>query len=410
MKRFLRDGLLAACLAVMLSAFGTCGAAGTKLPVLMYHDLTTDPSKTNSMTVTDERFRLDMEFLQQFGYTPLLPADLINIWEGKMQLPDKAVMVTFDDGYRSNYDYAYPVLQNTGMKAAIAVVAHNIRQEGDADSARHNMTWDELREMVDSGAVEVGSHTYNLHNPQYGGNNAPDGINGVMRLKGESRSAYNARVGGDLSSSVQLILTHTGQEKVNYFSYPFGAYDSWMPDLLAQAGIQVSALTNPGLSEISVTLQGLSRYGITMDRPVSALLRQTDQAVPALAAVSVNGELAKLPAYYINGNNYVRVRDVAVLLGGTGSAFNVEWNSGKNRVELQSFTPYTPLGTENAPLSGETRTVQSITEPTVADSIPSMVAAYNVDGYTYYKLRSLGDLCGFAVDWDEESQTVIVTA
>ena len=125
--------------------------------------------------------------------------------------------------------------------------------------------------------------------------------------------------------------------------------------------IQVSALTNPGLSEISVTLQGLSRYGITMDRPVSALLRQTDQAVPALAAVSVNGELAKLPAYYINGNNYVRVRDVAVLLGGTGSAFNVEWNSGKNRVELQSFTPYTPLGTENAPLSGETRTVQSIT-------------------------------------------------
>ena len=139
-------------------------------------------------------------------------------------------------------------------------------------------------------------------------------------------------------------------------------------------------------------------------------LRQTDQAVPALAAVSVNGELAKLPAYYINGNNYVRVRDVAVLLGGTGSAFNVEWNSGKNRVELQSFTPYTPLGTENAPLSGETRTVQSITEPTVADSVPSMVAAYNVDGYTYYKLRSLGDLCGFAVDWDEESQTVIVTA
>ena len=136
---------------------------------------------------------------------------------------------------------------------------------------------------------------------------------------------------------------------------------------------------------------------------------EAKEAVQA-GAVSVNGELAKLPAYYINGNNYVRVRDVAVLLGGTGSAFNVEWNSGKNRVELQSFTPYTPLGTENAPLSGETRTVQSITEPTVADSVPSMVAAYNVDGYTYYKLRSLGDLCGFAVDWDEESQTVIVTA
>lgn len=54
------------------------------------------------------------------------------------------------------------------------------------------MTWDELREMVDSGAVEVGSHTYNLHNPQYGGNNAPDGINGVMRLKENRAARYNA--------------------------------------------------------------------------------------------------------------------------------------------------------------------------------------------------------------------------
>ena len=165
----------------------------------------------------------------------------------------------------------------------------------------------------------------------------------------------------------------------------------------------IKAVSDNGLTGFKIE-QGDTKIVIKKEQPAVI------QAVPALAAVSVNGELAKLPAYYINGNNYVRVRDVAVLLGGTGSAFNVEWNSGKNRVELQSFTPYTPLGTENAPLSGETRTVQSITEPTVADSVPSMVAAYNVDGYTYYKLRSLGDLCGFAVDWDEESQTVIVTA
>ena len=61
-------------------------------------------------------------------------------------------------------------------------------------------------------------------------------------------------------------------------------------------------------------------------------------------------------------------------------------------------------------MSSEIRTVKSLTEPTVADGVQHMIAAYNVDGYTYYKLRSLGDLCGFQVDWDDASQTVLITA
>ena len=59
--------------------------------------------------------------------------------------------------------------------------------------------------MADSGLVELASHTYNLHNPQYGGLTAPDGINGIQRLKGESQAAYNKRVGEDLKQSIDLI-------------------------------------------------------------------------------------------------------------------------------------------------------------------------------------------------------------
>ena len=61
-------------------------------------------------------------------------------------------------------------------------------------------------------------------------------------------------------------------------------------------------------------------------------------------------------------------------------------------------------------MSSERRTVQSLIEPTAADGQLHMIAAYNIDGYTYYKLRSLGDLCGFLVDWDAASQTVQVIA
>ena len=420
-------------------------STGVKIPILTYHDLTRDPDDVDDMTVTDERFRLDMEFLKEFGYTPLLSADLVAIHKGAAAMPDKPVMITFDDGYWSNYSIAYPILQQTGMKAVISVIAHNM--EGDApviedtpgeeaaeaeepaadspqedagqaeaeppadEPVRRHLSWQEMYEMVSSGLVEIGSHTYNAHNPQYGGNSAPDGINGVMRQEGETFSEYCERIGTDLRASLDLITQRTGQKQVLYFAYPYGAYDSWMDKLLDENGVAVSVLSNNGASaDISVSLRNLSRYGIKMHTSVAQMLRQTDTAVPALASVSVNGKQTKLPAYNIDGSNYVRVRDAAVLLLGTESGFDVQWNEGLRRVELQSRTVYEPLGTENEPLPAGSRTTQSIVEPTVADGVANMVAAYQMDGCTYYKLRSLGDLCGFQVDWNEETQTVEVTA
>ena len=424
-------------------------STGVKIPILTYHDLTRDPDDVDDMTVTDERFRLDMEFLKEFGYTPLLSADLVAIHEGTAAMPDKPVMITFDDGYWSNYSIAYPILQQTGMKAVISVIAHNM--EGDApviedtpgeeaaeaeepaadspqedagqaeaetpadepaaEPVRRHLSWQEMYEMVSSGLVEIGSHTYNAHNPQYGGNSAPDGINGVMRQEGETFSEYCERIGTDLRASLDLITQRTGQKQVLYFAYPYGAYDSWMDKLLDENGVAVSVLSNNGASaDISVSLRNLLRYGIKMHTSVAQMLRQTDTAAPALASVSVNGKQTKLPAYNIDGSNYVRVRDAAVLLLGTESGFDVQWNEGLRRVELQSRTVYEPLGTENEPLPAGSRTTQSIVEPTVADGVANMVAAYQMDGCTYYKLRSLGDLCGFQVDWNEETQTVEVTA
>ena len=403
-------------------------STGVKIPILTYHDLTRDPDDVDDMTVTDERFRLDMEFLKEFGYTPLLSADLVAIHKGAAAMPDKPVMITFDDGYWSNYSIAYPILQQTGMKAVISVIAHNM--EGDApviedtpgeaaaeadepaaEPVRRRLSWQEMYEMVSSGLVEIGSHTYNSHNPQYGGNGAPDGINGVMRQEGETFSEYCERIGTDLRASLDLITQRTGQKQVLYFAYPYGAYDSWMDKLLDENGVAVSVLSNNGASaDISVSLRNLLRYGIKMNTSVAQMLRQTDTAVPALASVSVNGKQTKLPAYNIDGSNYVRVRDAAVLLLGTESGFDVQWNEGLRRVELQSRTVYEPLGTENEPLPAGSRTTQSIVEPTVADGVANMVAAYQMDGCTYYKLRSLGDLCGFQVDWNEETQTVEVTA
>ena len=211
----------------------SCSAANTasKVPILMYHNLTNDPSAVTSMTITGERFQEDMEYLEYNGYTPLLSADLINIRAGKEAMPERPVMITFDDGYRSNYDIAYPILQKTGMKAVIALIGKSIRANDNTEANRFFLKWNEAAEMADSGLVELGSHTYNLHNPQYGGLTAPDGINGIQRLKGESQAP-----------------------------------------LLQKNGIQVSVLTNTGTASIRRKLTDLPRYRITMDTKLSDIL------------------------------------------------------------------------------------------------------------------------------------------
>ena len=243
-----------------------------EIPILMYHNLTDDPSAVTSMTITGARFREDMNYLADNGYTPLLSADLIAIRAGEKSMPAKPVMITFDDGYRSNYDIAYPILRETGMKAVIAVIGNSIRTDDSTEPNRLFLTWGEAAEMADSGAVELGSHTYNLHNPQCGGLTAPDGINGVQRLRGESRAAYDARVGQDLRRSLDLIEQNTDQQQVLFFAYPFGAYDEWFDPLLEQNGIRVSVTTAPHMADIRHQLTNLPRFRVTMETPLSGLL------------------------------------------------------------------------------------------------------------------------------------------
>ena len=329
MNQFFQRSIAAAAAALALTAGLAAGAAETQsssMPILMYHDLTQDPNKTSSMTITDERFRLDMEFLASFGYTPLFPSEVEEIGEGKRSLPARPVMITFDDGYLSNYTIAAPILQQTGMKATVALIASHIKDADDTDSSRHSLNWNEVKSMYDSGRFQFGSHTYDLHNPKYGGANAPDGINGIMREKGESQSQYTERVGNDLAQSISLIKQHTGQTTVNYFSYPYGAYDRWMQPILEKNGIKISTLTNAGMARPTYGLYNLPRYGIRMDRTVPMVLRQRATAAPTTVTVSLNGKKTTLQAYSIGDENYVRVRDAALLLSGCEWDYAVGWS------------------------------------------------------------------------------------
>jgi len=222
------------------------------LYVLMYHSFVPDGTECNNWTLTDARLREDLQWLADNGYTTILPSELV----AGEPLPEKAVMLTFDDGYANNYTVAYPLLREFQAKAVISlVVNHQFHQD------EKHLSWDMCREMVQSGLVEIGSHTYNCHN------NSPRGI---QRMDGESQKDYETRVFADLQTSIDLIEENVGTA-VQFFAYPHGQTEPWANDFLKEH-FSLTVTTHHGSTDISKGLYDMNRYNVSMDTPLSSIL------------------------------------------------------------------------------------------------------------------------------------------
>ena len=227
-------------------------AGNTKLYVLMYHSFVPEGTKCNSWTLTDTRLREDLQWLADNGYTTVLPSELA----AGTPLPERAVMLTFDDGYQNNYTIAYPILQEFQAKAVISLI---VNHQFHMDSG--HLTWEDCREMVQSGLVEIGSHTYNCHT---------DSPRGIKRAEDEAREDYEARVFTDLQTSIDLIEENVGTD-VLFFAYPHGQKEAWASDFLKE-NFSVTVTTYHGSWDISKGLYDMNRCNVAMDVPLSSLL------------------------------------------------------------------------------------------------------------------------------------------
>ena len=231
------------------------------MPVLMYHHMVPEGQNCNAMTITPGKFRADLDIILAKGYTPVLPGELA----AGAPLPEKPILITFDDGYRSNYDLVYPILREYGVKACISIIV--LMPDLPTDNF---CTWEQLREMTDSGLVEVGSHSYRLHNlGEDKGNYEKDGTNGVERRPGESDGDFQARVLDDIQKSHDRIAAELGS--VTCFAYPFGCSD---PDAkaLVDALFPVSLMTVPQCADLAKGLHDLPRYAVHMETNLADLL------------------------------------------------------------------------------------------------------------------------------------------
>lgn len=208
---------------------------GIALPILMYHSVLKDSKAAGKFVVSPDTFESDLKYLKDNGYTTIFIAELIDYVYNDVPLPEKPVILTFDDGYLNNLTYVVPLLEQYDMKAVISVVGsftERFAEEAVHSPSYSNFSWDDINEAVASGHVEIGNHTYNMHSNS-------SGRKGCMKKKGESVEEYQKNLTEDLKKNQDLIKEHCGFYPV-VFTYPFGSISNASEDVVKDLGFKAS--------------------------------------------------------------------------------------------------------------------------------------------------------------------------
>lgn len=246
------------------------------IPILLYHsvipELEEDDSR--SMFVSEVNFEKDLKYLKENGYETISLEQMEDYYRGKeIQLPEKPIMITFDDGYLNNYEYAYPLLKKYDTKAVIYLIGWSVGRDTFIDSDKEitpHFSWEQAREMYDSGLIQFGSHTFDLHNEKglsYGyGNEVGFGLS---IMDNESDEEYRSRVEKDLKKSKFTIEEEIGQD-VTSIAYPYGEYNETLLDMLEDLGFKSGLITES--EQKSKSPLTIRRQTITEDRRISDIL------------------------------------------------------------------------------------------------------------------------------------------
>ena len=203
------------------------------LPVLMYHGVNSRESRAGDYVITPEALRQDLVWLKKNGYHTVVIQDLLDYVDHGTPLPEKPVMITFDDGYYNNYLNVFPLLEELEMKAVISIIVgetDKYTESGEVSENYTHMTWEEINEMMESGLVEFQNHSYNLHA-------LTDGRTGSARCEGEGDDAYCALLSSDLTAMQEKLREELG-EPASCFVYPFGAVGSGEEEIVQGLGFR----------------------------------------------------------------------------------------------------------------------------------------------------------------------------
>lgn len=206
-----------------------------ELPVIMYHQLTTHEN-IGRYILSLEQLESDLKYIQKNGYETVTVADLISFVEGERELPEKAIMLTFDDGYETGYTMLYPLLKKYNMCAVVSVIGSlcdMYTQIDDHNDFYSYLTWDEVKYLAATDEIEIQNHSYDMHYTQSGKRN------GIGKLKNESYDDYYNALYNDVGK-MQLLLMKNASCKATAIAYPFGNYSKETTEICKKLGFKCS--------------------------------------------------------------------------------------------------------------------------------------------------------------------------
>ena len=236
-----------------LSLFSAFAFAQDRYGVLAYHSVVDESAAENQkqyfpQTISAQTLIKHFNWLKENGYNVISWQQVIDAENGKGTLPDNAVLLSFDDGYETMYNVVFPLLKAYNYPAVFAPVTGWLDTPADQKIAYADKmldrsvfaTWAQVKEMEQSGLVEVASHTHNLHNGinanpsggQLPSVIAPEYKNG----KYETEDAYKNRLKSDFTRSVQTLVNHIGK-KPRVMVWPYGQFNDIAVQIARQAGM-----------------------------------------------------------------------------------------------------------------------------------------------------------------------------
>ena len=277
-------------LLLLWSTLTTC-AESTELTILSYHEIANHESALVPFyTVTPTNFVRQMDWLKNHGYHFVSVDDFLADRAGKKRLPEKAVLITFDDGYHSVYKYAFPILKLFHAPAVVALVGSwlnapensQINFDGKKIPRSELLSYDELHEMVKSGLIEIASHSYDLHrgllsNPQ--GNKQPAATARLWFPKEhryEDQLTYERRVTADLQKNNEFLKRYTGREP-RIIVWPYGRYNIELRHIAEHLGMPIGLSLDDGPNTLTTPLWGMRRILVDKTTTIWDLRTEIDK-------------------------------------------------------------------------------------------------------------------------------------
>ncbi|MEL3924066.1 poly-beta-1,6-N-acetyl-D-glucosamine N-deacetylase PgaB [Aeromonas enteropelogenes] len=270
----------------LVSPFAGAARQPDDYVVLCYHDIV-DLKLTPNLKLYPQTIRRDtlirhFNWIRLHGYQPVSFQQVLDARAGKAPLPDKAILLSFDDGYESFYRLVYPLLKLYRYPAVLALVGSWLEvNEGEMVSYGNDklprsyfVNWPQIREMQASGLVEIASHSFASHygllaNPQ--GNVQPAlATTGWSQAGYESMAAYRARVKADFDASIRQLKQQTGQAP-RIMVWPYGAFNETTLALAREAGMPFAFTLTEGINRLDESGSTVRRYLLDEDTSLETL-------------------------------------------------------------------------------------------------------------------------------------------